>query len=75
MKKFEYKSIEDTDILNNTELDEVEAGTCSAGCKKSCHDGNSNRRGITVTASDGTHSVKISAEERKNMDIESITNL
>lgn len=49
MKKFEYKSIEDTDILNNTEIDEIEADTCSAGCKKSCHDGNSNHRGITVT--------------------------
>lgn len=45
MKELNLKLIEDTDVLNDAELATIEAGACSAGCKKSCQQGNSNRKG------------------------------
>lgn len=48
MKILDYQPIISTDIISDAELEQVEAGTCSAGCKKSCHDGQSNRKSVTI---------------------------
>lgn len=49
MKNSKFKSIADTDILSDKQLDSVEAGACSSGCKPSCQQGNAGHKGKTVT--------------------------
>ena len=46
-----YKSIGSTEILSDTELNEIEAGACGGGCKRSCYTGKSNNGTIFMVGS------------------------
>lgn len=39
---FLYKSISETDIMDDNQLDAIEAGACDGGCRKACLPGNQN---------------------------------
>ncbi|WP_262281292.1 hypothetical protein [Hallella absiana] len=49
MKNSKFKSIADTDIMSDQQLDSIEAGACSSGCKPSCQQGNAGHKGKTIT--------------------------
>lgn len=61
MKNSKFKSIVDTDILSDKQLDSVEAGVCSSGCKPSCHAGDAGHKGkpITVSYCPGQNTISI----------------
>ena len=49
--KMNYKSIGSTEILSDTELNEIEASGCDSGCKRSCKTGESNNSTIFMIGS------------------------
>lgn len=46
-----YKSIGSTEILSDADLNEIEAGGCDSGCKRSCKTGESNNSTIIMIGS------------------------
>lgn len=44
MRKFNYKTISETDFLNSEQMNSIELGVCSAGCKQGCSSGNHDGR-------------------------------
>lgn len=63
--KMNYKSIGSTEILSDTELNEIEATGCDSGCKRSCKTGESNNSTIIMIGS--TQDVAEQSVERVEM--------
>lgn len=63
MKNSKFKSIADTNILSDKQLDSVEAGACNSGCKPSCQQGNSGHKGQTITVGYKGWTIKVGSKE------------